>query len=282
MADYNSSLPVVGSQYITNPSEIGSIAVQEISGTVNLGTAWTGIGSVLVTNEISVTAGSETWIKGGSIQTYDPIGIGSVLVTNDVNVTQGTDPWTATISGTTTVAGSINIATDLSTIGSIAVQTISGTVEIGTNPVPISGIVNIGVGSISIANFEALGSSVVVTNTVNVAEGARENTVQDYYSGVAIAAGGSDIHFYTSTGSFYLQKVEASASGKLKIIIGTGSPSVTHKAVGFNSTATPNVDIDFGANAIFVGSESIVSIVRVNREATSAQDLYSTIIGYTN
>ena len=255
MADFNSSLPVVGSQaitntvpvsglfqdvigsvYVSNQSEAGSIAVQTISGTVEIGT--------------------------------DPVAVSGI-------VNQGTDPWV--------VLGSVNIDNP-GDIGSLAVQTISGTVEIGTDPVAVSGIVNQGtdpwvtVGSYAITNT----GSVIVTNTVSTTEGTRDAPTQDYDTAADVAAGGSDIHYYASTGSFYFEKALAAFSGKGKVVVGTGSPSVTAKAVGFNSTATPNIELNFGANPIFAGSNTYVAVVRYNRESTDAQDVYSTIVGFTN
>jgi len=65
--------------------DIGSAIIQledvyVRSGTMFIvsGNAWTGTGSVYVSNAV----GSESYIKGGSIQTYNPIGIGSSLITN--------------------------------------------------------------------------------------------------------------------------------------------------------------------------------------------------------
>ena len=241
MGDYDSSLPVVGSQYITNTVAVsgagigvlGSVAVT--SGYINVAASGTalavsGILSVDLTSAdyVSVVQSGTQWLVGGSVYTT-----GSINVTNlyaGSEVWQGTSPWVV--------------------LGSAAI----------TNTVGVLG-------------------SVVVTNTVNVAQGARASTVQDYNTAVAVASAGSDIHYYKSTGSFYFERVEATASGKAKVVIGTGSPSVTAKVVLFNSTANPNVDMDFGANPLFIGSNTAVGIVRLNRDNQS-QDLYSTIIGY--
>lgn len=74
----------------------------------------------------SVSTGSETWIRGGSVQTYNPVGIGSNLITNfpmhyPGSVWQGGGPWN--------VLGSAYI-TNPSEVGSIGVQSISGNVLI--------------------------------------------------------------------------------------------------------------------------------------------------------
>lgn len=133
-------------------------------------------------------------------------------------------------------------------------------------------------GSVNIDNEPIVTGSVIVTNTVAVTEGPRDS-VQDYDQSSATAANGSAYHWYVTNGSFYFTKLEGAASGKAKFVIRTGSPTPVDKAVVFNSTATPNVDYDLGDDSIYVGSNTGISIVKINRD-TSAQDLYSTIIGY--
>src|SRR3990167_3731891 len=71
---------------IVNMPIVGiSGTVVGVSGIVNQGTnPWVVVGSVAVTSSINVSTGSESYIKGGSIQTYNPIGVGSVYVSNTV------------------------------------------------------------------------------------------------------------------------------------------------------------------------------------------------------
>ena len=99
--------------------------------------------------------------------------IGSVSATVDsIYVQSGNNMH---LGSAWTNIGSV-LVTNPSEIGSLGVQTISGTVEIGTDPVPVSGIVNQGtdpwitLGSGAITNFGALGSdrtgSFAITTTV--------------------------------------------------------------------------------------------------------------------
>lgn len=98
-------------------------------------------------------------------------------------------------------------------------------------------------------------------------------------TGVAKAA--SDSHTYTITSgkALVLQKVSASASGKIKVEIKLGvigAPVV--KKVLFNSTANPNVEYGF-SNPQELPDTAEVSVTITNLD-NSPQDLYSTIEGY--
>lgn len=96
-----------------------------------------------------------------------------------------------------------------------------------------------------------------------------------------IAAGASDNHDFLFTNEAKLFQVQASASGKLKaeVQIETGSATNVFNTVmvGFNSTATPNIDLMFAKYAL-VPAGARVRVIRTNRD-NQAQDVYSTIIG---
>jgi hypothetical protein len=95
----------------------------------------------------------------------------------------------------------------------------------------------------------------------------------DYNQAVAIAANASSTHTYAAPAGFKLKEAFISASGKVKAELKINSVTV---AVGFNSTATPNISFRFekGLNASGVNIE----IVKTNLDKQS-QDLYSTIVG---
>jgi len=95
-------------QYIKNFGELGSSVV--VTNMV--------AGSIVYMPSISVAVGSESYIKAGSVQTYNPVGIGSVLVVNST--------------------GSIGVYGNFGATGSE--QYIKNTVEI-SGIVSISGIV---------------------------------------------------------------------------------------------------------------------------------------------
>lgn len=106
--------------------------------------------------------------------------------------------------------------------------------------------------------------------------------VHDYDTQASLAAAGVDNHDYTVAGSaFTLYKVLATASAQMKIEVQydpDGVSGFTTIAVGFNSNANPNIEIDFGAIGFEVAVAGIVRVARTNRDNKS-QDVYSTIVG---
>lgn len=95
----------------------------------------------------------------------------------------------------------------------------------------------------------------------------------DFHTGTAIASDASTTHTFAAPANFKLKDVYVSGSGKLRAELRINSAVV---AVGFNSTANPQVSWRFqkGLNASSVNVE--VVIVNLDKQA---QDLYSTIIG---
>lgn len=237
------------------------------------GNAWAGVGSVFnAAGSVNATVLGSVAVTSGQINVVG----GSVIITNtpsaNMFVVSGNN-W-AGVGSVFNAAGSVNATV----LGSVAV-----TNTITNNAFIVSGNNWVGVGSVfvaagSIVVTNALGS-VAVTNTVTTTEGAIAGT-HDYNTSASLAAGGSNIHYYTSTGSFYIKAVKASASGMLKASVGTGSPAVTAVATGFNSTAKPDIDFSFPGNYL-INSGTYVAVIRWNREATSAQDVYSHINGLT-
>jgi len=141
-------------------------------------------GSIQTYNPVGI---GSVQLVPGSLEVYQ-------LINSNLQVqaTQETNPWivsgTSTIAGSIFSTGSINIATNLASIGSINIQTISGVITIDnriagsivdlpngsfiilsslgsvpvnilTSPVPISGIINIGLGSVRVTN-DSFGSQV--------------------------------------------------------------------------------------------------------------------------
>ena len=101
--------------------------------------------------------------------------------------------------------------------------------------------------------------------------------INNYDTSAAVASGASDNHDYAVTGDLLFKRVWASASGKMKIEVqaDTGSGYQTI-AVGFNSTANPNIEVNFGPVQLASGDD--IRIIRTNKD-NQAQDVYSTIIG---
>ena len=217
------------------------------------------IGSVYVSNPADVGgyAGSETYVKAGSVVVENTLDVlGSVYVSNAVDVGGYAG------SETYVKAGSVVVENTIDVLGSVYV---SNAAEMGGSETYVKA------------------GSVIITNTVLTTGGVRTAIINDYNTSADVAAAGNDEHSYLSVGSFYVSKILAGFSGKGKIVVSLSGTSLLPKATGFNSTATPNINLDFGENnGLYCGNGSRVVVTRYNRESTSAQDVYSTIIGYNN
>jgi len=112
---------------------------------------------------------------------------------------------------------------------------------------------------------------------VVVLDGTPGTPINDYNTAAAVAGGATSNHDYTVTAlkTFYLNQIEASGTGKMKIEVLVNGVS---KFVKFNSTSNPNMSIHL-ENPITAAAGQVVRIIRTNRE-NQAQDLYSTISGY--
>lgn len=124
------------------------------------------------------------------------------------------------------------------------------------------------------------------TNPVPVSMSAAPlgDVVNNYNTAAALAAAGTSNHTYTitSTKSFQGKKIHAASSGKLKIEVQTSPDGVAFSTifVAFNSTATPNIDVDMD-QILFLqaaGTGAAIRVIRTNKDS-QAQDVYSTISG---
>lgn len=133
------------------------------------------------------------------------------------------------------------------------------------------------------------GTDTLAVNTdgsinVVIADATPGTPINDYNTAAAIAGGASSNHDYTVTAlkTLYLNQIEASASGKMKIEVtvetGVASGVFTSRFVQFNSTAETNMSIHL-ENPITVAAGVRVRVIRTNRDNQS-QDVYSTISGY--
>jgi hypothetical protein len=192
------------------------------------------------------------------------------------------------------VSGSTNIGLDAATLAaleSITVQNGAGAsavnIQDGGNSITVdatdldirdlthvSDSVKIGDGT----DFLAVNSD----GSINVVplEDAGTETV-DYNTASALAGAATSNHDLLFASASKLYQVLASASGKLKITvqIETGSATGVFNtvAVGFNSTANPNIDLRLAKYAaIPLGAR--VRVIRQNND-NQAQDVYSTIVG---
>lgn len=135
------------------------------------------------------------------------------------------------------------------------------------------------------ANLAVAGANVTAANPVPVTiEDVPGTHINDYKDATSIAANASDNHDYTVTAgkTLHLQQLEASASGKAKMVVsvetGVATGVFNTVFVQFNSTATPNMSIHIDDD-ILVAAGVRVRVVMTNRD-NQAEDLYSTICGF--
>lgn len=103
----------------------------------------------------------------------------------------------------------------------------------------------------------------------------------NYNTAAAVASGATSNHDLVFASASRLYQIWASASGKLKITVQVESGAATNVfntiAVGFNSTANPNIDLHLAKYAA-IPAGARVRVIRQNND-NQAQDLYSTIVG---
>lgn len=144
-----------------------------------------------------------------------------------------------------------------------------------------TGITNGTVHAADVSMHQSDGSAISMANPlpVQVLTTGVGTEVNDYDTQAALAVSGTDDHVYTAAGLFLLKRIWASASGRMKIEISVdpdGLSGYTAIAVGFNSTATPNISPEFAPVELATGG--LVKVTRTNLDET-ALDVYSTIIG---
>lgn len=117
--------------------------------------------------------------------------------------------------------------------------------------------------------------------------GSAGTPIIDYNTTASVAKDASSNHDYSiaSGNVFTLKGIHISGSGKLKVEVQEGdgavSESFTTIGVYFNSTANPNIDVDYhnaGYEITGTANTTTVRIVITNLD-NQAQDLYSTLIG---
>lgn len=105
--------------------------------------------------------------------------------------------------------------------------------------------------------------------------------VLDPKKAIAVASGSSDTHTYTITAgkALKLQKVFASAVGKIKVEIKLGTIGAeVSKVVMFNSVANPNCEYVFHSPQSLPDTKDVLVVI-TNLDPL-AHDVYSTIEGY--
>jgi len=269
---------------INNPAAIGSYTTQQV------------LGSVVITSPISALTGSESYIKGGSIEIFT----GSIHVTNfsagtgyaGSDVWQGTNPWIilgsvhqinstpATLTGSIEVftnTGSVEVYGSLSAIAG-SEQWIKNWGELGSSVVvanlyagskiyagdtlPISGTVNATVGSVSIYNLGSTSWVYINSGTQYVDVAAGSIYVTNFSAGTGYA--GSDA--YVRAGSISLLNslgssfVFGSVAITSPINVETGSQVYVQNVVEVSGTKLDNLAGSFSVNNFnVIGSSRIIS-----------------------
>lgn len=263
------------------------------------------------TNTAAVSAGGELSV----LATAQPgVDIGDVTVNNGagaaaVNIQDGGN--SITVDGTVAVSNlPATVDTDYGVVGASTIRTASQignasgaadfnvgaigaqTLRVAAEVANASGLADFDNGATGAqtlrvaANLAVAGADVSSSNPVPVVvtDATPGTPINDFKHAVAVAGGASDNHDYTVTAAktLYLNQIEASASGKLKIEVqvetGVASGVFNSRWVQFNSTATPNAMIHID-NPIAVAAGVRVRVIVTNRDNQS-EDVYSTISGY--
>jgi hypothetical protein len=118
---------------------------------------------------------------------------------------------------------------------------------------------------------------------VTFTESTVVGTFVDYQTKASLAASNAFALYKNVTGgkTMIVDKIVVSGSGKIKAVVQTGpSATLVTKLVLFNSTANPNIDIDFSTHLQIVeaGGTERISVEITNYDIAS-QDVYLTIFG---
>jgi hypothetical protein len=129
-----------------------------------------------------------------------------------------------------------------------------------------------------LANLQVANAPVTVANPVpvTITSASAGTPIQYYATSASLAAGSSATITYTvPTGhTFSLERIWATASGKIKIVVQSGSTTIF---TGFNSTASPNIDLTVTAPPT-IAAAGTVNVIITN-EDKAAFDVYATIEG---
>lgn len=314
MADYNSSLPVrtespgdIASKIVdaTVPSQglavdsSGLIGAKTYSGS---GTSITSTGSALdvnlKTSSITLPVSGTVTANQGTANT-----IGNAW---PVKPTDGTNSQSFTAAGEAKVDITQPIPAGSNIIGSVGVTNLPTTVDTnygaaGASTIRTASQIGNSTGAASFnngatsaqtlrvaANLALSGTDVSSSNPipVSVSSVVPGTAVQSYQTSASLAVNGTANLQYTVTAgkTLSLARVWSSASGKIKVVVGveTGVATgiFTTKFVGFNSTATPNIDMTV-VSALSVAAGVRVQVAITNRD-NQAEDVYTTIEGTEN
>lgn len=221
---------------------------------------------VFATDKVDVS-GSEVSLSSGTLAALESITVQNGAGASAVNIQDGGNSITVdgTVElGSTSLAALENITVSASDLDIRDLTHVSDSVKIGdgTDFLAINSD-----GSINVVVQEDVGTEVV-----------------NYDVQSALAGAATDNHDFLVTNGGKLFQVLASASGKLKVEVqiesGSGTNTFNTRAVGYNSTANPNIELNLSKYAA-IPTGARVRVIRTNRDQ-QAQDVHSTIILLSN
>ena len=288
MADYDSSLPVrtesAGDIDVFISDATVSTQKLKVNADGSIDTNFAAGSKVIITDgtdDLEINADGSVNVKQDKL----------VFATDTVDIS-GSD-ITATVSSTDLDIRDLVFSTDKVDVSGSSVTVSSTDLDIrdlafATDSIDVSGSditavvsatdldirdLNASIDSIEAYLKDGSGADYTALNPLPVEFFENQTESFDYNQSVAIAANASSTHTYAAPAGFKLKESFISASGKIKAELKINSVTV---AVGFNSTANPNISFRFekGLNASGVNIE----IIKTNLDKQS-QDLYSTIVG---
>lgn len=286
MSDFNSSLPVrtendgdvvvkiadstVPSQQLTVNAN-GSINVEDGGGSLTVDA------TNLDIRDLSSATDSVEVLQA----THDDLNANVTIQVNDIDVSNANPVPVSDAGGSLTVDATdldirdLAFATDKVDVSGSAVTAVVTATDLDIRDLSSAQ------DNVEIRRADGVALSINNDGSLNVVPQDDPGTeVVDFDTVAAVAAGASSNHDHLFTDATKLFQIQATASGKLKIEIQveTGAATGTFNtiAVGFNSTAAPNIDINLAKYAL-VPAGARVRVIRTNRDL-AAQDVYSTII----
>jgi hypothetical protein len=229
------------------------------------------------------------------IRTLTPADTVSVLaasasgLTINGSVSVSNFPANQTISGTVTaLQGTSPWVENLSQVGG---QAISLGQKTGISSVPV--VIASDQSDIPVNLHDGSGNAITSTGgslNVNVTSSAASNPFVKYNTTASLAAGSTATHeVMPAMYPFYVSGSWGAASGKIKDEIWVNTAGLTMASsvrsggtqylVGFNSTATPNVDKTFQDEIVVTTGNSVYSLI--TNDDLQAMDVYSTINGHS-
>lgn len=280
------TLAALESITVQNPAGAGAVNIQDggnsitVDGTVELGaTTLAALESITVQNPSG--AGAVNIQDGGNSITVDgTVSVSNFPTTVDTNFGNVGANTIRTASQIGNATGAASFAA-----GTTGAQTLRTTANITRNGTELS----YGVGA---SDANTLRSASVIHDGVDTlqvnADGSINVVVQedvglevtDFNTTAALAAAATSNHDRVFTNGGKLFSILATASEKLKIQVqvetGAATGVFNTVCVGFNSTATPNIELTLAKYAL-IPTGARVRVIRTNR-GNVAQDVYSTII----